>query len=95
MQRTSHSTSISPLNSSRFEQAKSAAGRCTAGRKLQDPEAVVAEAKKVLQMARGAECERKRRNAEAMRDKLRMAWEEGGESLEDMRRVLRLASKDH
>jgi hypothetical protein len=38
------------------------------------PEGVVTEAKKVLQMARGAEGSRKRRNAEAMRDKLRMAW---------------------
>jgi hypothetical protein len=57
------------------------------------PEAVIAEAKKVLKMVRGAEGARKRRNAEAMRDKLRMAWEEGGEALEDMRRVLHRVSE--
>jgi hypothetical protein len=58
------------------------------------PEAVVAEAREVLRMARGEEGTRKRRNAEKIRDEMRMTWEEGGEGLKDMRRLLRLASKD-
>jgi hypothetical protein len=58
------------------------------------PEAVIAEAKWVVQMARGAEGARKRRNAEVMRNKFRMAWEEGGDSLADLRRLLRFASRD-
>jgi hypothetical protein len=56
------------------------------------PEAVVAEVKDMLRRARGEEGARKRRNAEVMRDKLRMAWEEGGEALESVRRLGRLAS---
>ena len=40
------------------------------------PEAVVAEAGDILERrARGEECSRKRRNAEAMSDKLKMVWE--------------------
>ena len=58
------------------------------------PEAVVAEVKKVLQMAKGADGARKRRNAEKLKEKLRVSWEEGGEALEDMRLLLRLASKN-
>ena len=58
-------------------------------------EAVVAEAREVLHMARGEVGARKRRNAENIRDKLKMTWEEGGEGLENLRRLLRLVSKDH
>jgi hypothetical protein len=58
------------------------------------PEALVAEVKDVLQRARGEEGARKRRNAEVIKNKLRMTWEEGGEGLEDLRRLLHLASKD-
>jgi hypothetical protein len=58
------------------------------------PEAVVAEAKRVVQLARGAEGARKRRNAEVMRDKFRMAWEEGGDGLADLMRLLRFGSRD-
>jgi hypothetical protein len=81
-----------------IEVRASEAGRRVMYRRMQAKgtlEAVVTEAKKVLQMARGAEGARRRRNAEAMRDKLRMAREENGEALEEMRRVLRLASKEH
>lgn len=58
------------------------------------PEAVVAEAREVLHMARGEGGTRKRRNAEKIRDNMRMTQKEGGEGLEDMRRLLRLVSKD-
>jgi hypothetical protein len=55
------------------------------------PEAVIAEAKEVLLMAKGEEGMRKRKNAEAIKDKLRMVWEEGGEGLENLRQILCLA----
>ena len=57
-------------------------------------EAVSAEARQVLQSARGEEGEKKRKNAELIRDNLKKAWEEGGEGLESMRRFLRDASKN-
>ena len=56
-------------------------------------EAVAAEAKDVLERARGEEGARKRRNAEIMRDKLREAWEERGAGLEDFRRLLQDMAK--
>ena len=55
------------------------------------PEAVIAEARNVLLMTQGEEGARKRKNAEAISDKLRMAWEEGGEGLDNLRQLLRFA----
>ncbi|KAF8518320.1 UDP-Glycosyltransferase/glycogen phosphorylase [Gautieria morchelliformis] len=51
-------------------------------------EAVAAEARSILQKARGPEGERKRRNAESMRYKWKKEWEEGGEALSNLRRFL-------
>lgn len=51
-------------------------------------EAVTAEARDVLQRARGPEGERKRRNAEAIRYNWKNVWEEGGDALKDLRRML-------
>jgi hypothetical protein len=51
-------------------------------------EAVAAEARDILQRARGLEGERKRHNAESMRYKWKKEWEEGGEALNDLRRFL-------
>jgi len=56
-------------------------------------EAVAAEAKDVLERARGEEGARKRRNAEVMRAKLRETWEERGAGLGDFRRLLRDVTK--
>ena len=56
-------------------------------------DAIVSEARAVLQSARGDEGKRKRRNAEVMRDKLKKAWEEDGEGLVSFRRFLRDTSK--
>ena len=57
-------------------------------------ESVAAEARDVLRRIKEAEGDRKRRNAEAIRDKLGRAWKDGGEGLEDFRRLLRDATKD-
>ena len=43
---------------------------------------------------KGSEGERKRRNAEALRDKLSKSWENGGDGLEDFKGLLRDATKD-
>ncbi|KAF8459776.1 UDP-Glycosyltransferase/glycogen phosphorylase [Gautieria morchelliformis] len=51
-------------------------------------EAVAAEARNILQKARGPEGEQKRRNAESMRYKWKKEWKEGGEALSDLRRFL-------
>ena len=51
-------------------------------------EAVAAEARSILQKARGSDGERKRRNAESLRDKWRGEWEEGGDALKDLRQFL-------
>lgn len=56
-------------------------------------EAVAAEARQVLQRAKGEEGQRKRKNAELIRDNLKAAWEEGGEGLESMRQFLQDTSK--
>jgi len=55
--------------------------------------AVASEARRVLQSARGKEGERKRRNAEMIRDKLKKGWEEDGEELVNFRRLLRDTSE--
>jgi hypothetical protein len=51
-------------------------------------EAIAAEVRRTLQNTRGSEGERKRRNAESIRDKWRESWEEGGDALRDLRRLL-------
>ena len=51
-------------------------------------EAVAAEARTVFRNARGPEGEKKRQNAELIKDKLRKEWEEGGDALSDWRRLL-------
>ncbi|KAF8479891.1 UDP-Glycosyltransferase/glycogen phosphorylase [Gautieria morchelliformis] len=51
-------------------------------------EAVMAEARNILQQARGPEGARKRCNAESMRYKWRKEWEESGEALTNLRRFL-------
>ena len=51
-------------------------------------EAVTAEARSVLQMARGPEGERKRRNAESMQDEWKKEWQEGGDALKNLRKFL-------
>lgn len=56
-------------------------------------DAVASEARHVLQSARGEEGEKKRRNAEVIRNNLKQAWEEDGEGLTDLRRLLRDALK--
>ena len=57
-------------------------------------ESVAAEAKDVLRRMKGSEGERKRRNAEAVRDKLSRSWKNGGDGLEDFQRLLRDATRD-
>ncbi|KAF8519861.1 hypothetical protein JB92DRAFT_2897379 [Gautieria morchelliformis] len=51
-------------------------------------EAVTAEARDILQKARGPEGERKRRNAESIRYKWKQDWEEGGDALNSLRKLL-------
>jgi hypothetical protein len=50
--------------------------------------AVEAEARSILQKTRGPEGDRKRRNAESLRDKWKEEWGEGGEALKNLRRFL-------
>ena len=57
-------------------------------------ESVVAEARDVLRRMKEAEGDRKRRNAEIIRDKLSSAWQNGGDGHEDFRRLLRDATKE-
>ena len=57
-------------------------------------ESVAAEARDVLRRMKGSEGDRKRRNAEVVRDKLSGAWKNAGDGLEDFKRLLRDASKD-
>ena len=52
-------------------------------------EAVAAEARTIIRNARGPEGEKKRQNAELIRDKWRKEWEEGGDALTELRRLLR------
>ena len=58
-------------------------------------EAVKAEARSILQKAQGADGERKRRNAESLRDKWREAWEEGGDALKNLREFLKACCAEH
>ena len=51
-------------------------------------EAVRAEARSVLQKARGPEGERKRQNAVLMRDEWKKEWQEGGDALKNLRNML-------
>ena len=51
-------------------------------------EAVTEEVRSVLEMARGPEGDRKRRNAQAMRQKWKKEWEEGGSALRNLRKLL-------
>ena len=51
-------------------------------------EAVAAEARTIIRSARGSEGEKKRQNAELIKDKWRKEWEEGGDALTDLRRLL-------
>lgn len=48
----------------------------------------------MLRRMKGSEGDRKRRNAEVVRDKLSRAWKIGGDGLEDFKRLLRDATKD-
>jgi hypothetical protein len=57
-------------------------------------ESVAAEARDMLRRMRGSEGDRKRRNAEVVRDKLSRAWTNTGDGLEDFKRLLRDATKD-
>ena len=57
-------------------------------------ESILAEARDVLRRMKEDEGDRKRRNAEVIRDKLGRAWKNGGDGLEDFRRLLRDATKD-
>ena len=51
-------------------------------------ETVAAEARSILQKARGSDGERKRQNAESLRDKWRGEWEEDGDALKNLRKFL-------
>ena len=51
-------------------------------------EAVIAEARTIIRNARGPEGEKKRRNAESIKNKWRKEWEEGGGALTELRRLL-------
>jgi len=51
-------------------------------------EAVEAEAREVLQAAKGSDGEKKRRNARIIKDKMRLAWEEGGDALRQLEKFL-------
>ena len=51
-------------------------------------EAIIAEIEDVFERMRGEEGERKRRNAERLRDSFREGWEEGGVALRDFMRLL-------
>ena len=57
-------------------------------------ESVEAEARDVFRRIKGSEGERKRRNVEALRDKLNRAWKNGGDGFEEFRNLLRDATKD-
>ena len=57
-------------------------------------ESVAAEARDVLRRMKASEGDRKRRNAEVVRDKLGKAWKNEGDGLEDFKRFLRDATKD-
>ena len=51
-------------------------------------EAVAAEARTIIRNTRGSEGEKKRENAELIKDKWRKEWEEGGDALTDLKRLL-------
>ena len=51
-------------------------------------EAVAAEARTIIRNARGSEGEKKRRNAESIKDEWGKEWEEGGGALTDLRRLV-------
>jgi hypothetical protein len=55
---------------------------------------VVAEARDVLRRIKGSEGDRKRKNAEVVRDKFSRAWKNAGDGLEDFKRILRDTMKD-
>jgi len=57
-------------------------------------ESVAAEARDVLQRMKGSEGDRKRRNAAVVREKLSRAWKNGGDGLQEFKRLLRDATKD-
>ena len=51
-------------------------------------EAIAAEARTIIRNARGSEGEKKRQNAELIKDEWRKEWEEGGDALRDLRKLL-------
>ena len=55
-------------------------------------ESVAAEARDVFRRMKGSEGERKRRNAEALRDKLSRSWKNAGDAREDFKSLLRDAT---
>ena len=57
-------------------------------------EFVAAEARDVFRRMKGSEGDRKRRNAEVVRDKLSGAWKNAGDGLENFKSLLRDATKN-
>jgi hypothetical protein len=57
-------------------------------------ESVAVEARDVFRRLTGSEGDRKRRNAEVVRDKLSSAWKNAGDGTEDFKSLLRDATKD-
>ena len=57
-------------------------------------ESVAEEARDVFRRIKGSEDERKRRNAEVLKDKLSKSWKNAGDGLEDFKSLLRDATKD-
>jgi hypothetical protein len=57
-------------------------------------ESVAVEARDVLRRMKGSEGDRKRRNAEFVRDQISRAWKNTGDGLEDFKRLLRDATKE-
>jgi hypothetical protein len=57
-------------------------------------ESVAAEARDVFRRMKGSEGDRKRRNAEVIRDKLSSAWKNAGDGTEDFKSLLRDVTKN-
>ena len=57
-------------------------------------ESVAAEARDVFRRMKGSEGNRKRQNAEVVRDKLSKAWKNAGDGFEDFKSLLHDAMKD-
>lgn len=51
-------------------------------------EAIIEEARTVLKNAFGEDGKRKRNNVEKLKNKMRLLWKEGGDSLKDARRFI-------